>query len=321
MDAAHPAPRLRSDPRPHGTLRWSIAAGLLLASVLGTDVAAAQVTRLRPEGQLAPPPTLLGTIDALKIESAVVLTSATYAGLKAWGWGTRSFHFKSEGWFGMNTPHGGADKCGHMYMTYFISELFYLRLNEYYGRRRVVSLYPALLAFAIMTYVEVSDGFSVDHGSSPEDFTMDALGAGFAAVRNALPPVRDALDLRFEYLPSKSVHGLHPFKDYSGQKFFAVLKPAGLGPLYYTPLRYVEFSLGYSARGFKPMDTGHYAERTREVFVGVGLSVDQLLLARLERQVGTPFNYVRAASRWFQVPYSYLPFTVDERSAPGQPPR
>jgi hypothetical protein len=304
---------------PRSAVLWLWGMQLAMAVSLGCGSARAQATQWCEKEPAADSPSLLSTVDALKLESAVIFAMVTYAGLDAWGWGTRSFTVDPEGWFGMQTPHGGADKVGHLYVTYLISELFYLRLHDYYGKRRVVSLYPALLGLAIMTYVEVADGFSVDHGFSPEDFIMDFSGAGFSSIRNAIPRIGTVLDLRFEYLPSRSVRGLHPFKDYSGQKFFGVLKLAGLGPLYETPLRYVELSLGYSARGFKNLDAGHYAEKTSELFFGIGLSVEQLLLVRLQRQVGTPFDYVRAASNYFQIPYSYVPFTLSERTAPRTP--
>ena len=54
---------------------------------------------------------------------------------------------------------------------------------------------PALrLSLAIMTYVEIADGFSVDHGFSPEDFAMDVIGAGLSSVRNAIPEAGEVLD-------------------------------------------------------------------------------------------------------------------------------
>jgi hypothetical protein len=302
-----------------GARPWLLAVQVVLTVLLGCHSAWAQATRWPRQQYAVDSPSLVETIDALKVESAVTVVLVTYAGLKAWGWGTRSFTVGNEGWFGMDTPHGGADKVGHLYNTYVLSEAFYLRLSDYYGKRRVVSVYPALLGLTIMTYIEVADGFSVDHGFSPEDFIMDAAGAAFSSIRNALPEVGYVFDLRFEYLPSRSVRGLHPFKDYSGQKFLGVLKLAGLGPLYDTPLRYVELLVGYSARGFKNLDAGHYTQKTSEVFCGVGLSVQQLLLGRLERQVGTPFDYIRAASDYFQVPYSYVPVTLSERTAPRTP--
>lgn len=276
----------------------------------------AQEVRWGPSGESGgETPSALEVLDSFKIEAAILACAITYGGIDAWGWGTQSFHVVSEGWWGMNTNYAGLDKVGHFYNTYALSEFFYFRLREYNGGRRVATLVPAALGLSLMTYVEIADGFSETHGFSPEDFVMDFTGATLSALRNAVPEVGEALDVRFEYLPSKSVNGLHPFKDYSGQKFLAVLKPAGLPWVRDTPLRYLEFLAGYSARGFKLTDMPYYPLMTAEFFVGVGLSLEQLLFKRVEWHTGKPGHYLRTVSHYFQVPYTYVPVTVNKRQA------
>ena len=59
------------------------------------------------ESRWAEPPVqktdFLSQADDLKWELAASFTVITYAGFKDWKWGTASFRFQPEGWFGMDT--------------------------------------------------------------------------------------------------------------------------------------------------------------------------------------------------------------------------
>jgi hypothetical protein len=88
--------------------------------------------------------------------------------------------------------------------------------------------------------------------------------------------------------------------DYEGQKFLGVVKLSGLPHVSETPLRYLELMCGYYTRGFP-----RYAEadeKSRHLFVGIGLNLSETVLRPLARSHGGPFEFLDLASRYFQSP-------------------
>src|SRR5690348_15880659 len=107
------------------------------------------------------------------------------------------------------------------------SELFYWRLRATHGGRHVVSWYPALFGTLLYQYIELFDGYSIDHGYSYEDSVADTVGVGLSLLRNSVPFVRDVFDFRLYYYPSGG-QSFRPMIDYEGQKFFGVVKLRGV---------------------------------------------------------------------------------------------
>lgn len=247
----------------------------------------------------------LGIVDsalAVPLESLGLVALVTYTGFSDWKWGTASFRFNSEGWFGMDTGSGGMDKVGHMYGAYMSSELLYWRLRASRGGRPVVSLYPAMFGMLLYLYIEFFDGYSVDHGFSYEDVIMDTAGVLLSTLRNTIPAVRRGFDLRLEYYPSANF-GFHPVIDYEGQKFLGVFKLAAFPALDRSPARFVELMVGYYTRGFdKDLDV---PIKSSHLFFGVGVSLEQLLFKPLDKVYGWPFGFMGLAANYFQVPYTY----------------
>lgn len=240
---------------------------------------------------------------SVPLESLGLIALVTYTGFKDWKWGTASFRFNSEGWFGMDTGSGGVDKTGHMYGAYMSSELLYWRLRASHHDRRVLSVYPAVFATLLYLYIEMFDGYSVDHGFSYEDVIMNTSGILFSLARNSFPVVRRGLDYRLEYYPSKNFN-FHPVIDYEGQKFMGVFKMAVFPALARSPARFLEFLVGYYTRGFaKDLDVPF---KTSHLFFGVGVSPEQLLFKPLNEVYGEPFEFLGLASNYFQLPYTYI---------------
>lgn len=247
----------------------------------------------------------LGPADSAKslwLESLGLVGLVTYTGFSDWKWGTASFRFNSEGWFGMDTGSGGIDKVGHAYGAYMSSELLYVMLRHYNDDAWVVSYYPPLFALLLYNYIEFFDGYSVDHGWAYEDMIMNTTGILHSLVRNTFPRVRKLFDFRLEYYPSKA-HDFHPVIDYQGQKFFGVFKLAGIPGLERTPARMVELFGAYYTRGFWK-DRGA-TEKSAHFIFGVGVSLEQLFFVPLERRYGTPFGFMRLVTNYFQFPYTY----------------
>lgn len=282
------------------------AIALVLGGISGSSSAAtAQPLRALGESSrvLEPPQTeYVGPIDAalsVPLESVGLLALITYTGFKDWKWGSASFRFNSEGWFGMSTGSGGLDKIGHAYGAYMTSELLYWRLRATHRGHAVVSWYPALFGTLLYQYIEVFDGYSVDHGYSYQDVIMNSVGVGLSWLRHTFPAVGRTLDFRLFYYPSGG-STFRPMIDYEGQKFFGVVKLAGIPGVERTPLRYLEPFVGYYTRGFPRYARSN--EKSKHVMVGVGLSLSELLLRPLEDAHGQPFTFLNLASNYFQHP-------------------
>jgi Predicted periplasmic lipoprotein (DUF2279) len=277
-----------------GVLTRAAGAALLLCGL--------SLARESRAASFDPPPQHISVLDGardLPLDSVALLALVSYTGFKDWKWGSASFRFNSEGWFGASTGSGGLDKAGHAYGAYMTSELLYFRLSMRHGGRPVTSLYPALFGTFLYQYIEFFDGFSVDHGYSYEDVIMNQLGVTLSLLRHASPRLGKLLDYRLFYYPSGG-SSFRPMIDYEGQKFFGVLKVGGIPGVERTPLRYLELLAGYYTRGFP-----RYAQATRKsqhVFVGVGLSLSELIFKPLAAERGEPFRFIDLATNYFQSP-------------------
>ena len=269
-----------------------------------------------------PPVGLWQHADRLKLEVGGLFALLSYAGFRDWKWGTAYFQFRAEGFFGMRTGSGGQDKLGHCFSTYLMSETLYLRLRNRYGQEAPVTVYPALFSWLLMAYVEMFDGFSVDHGFSKEDLLMDTLGASTSFLKRSVPSVGRVFDFRMEYYPSTQSGGFHPMIDYSGQKFLLALRPSGLPLFDDSPFRFFELYLGYYTRGFERISVD--PERRAVLFTGVGVDLQAIFASQMgdpEEYPGSFIDTMSVALRTFQLPYGYPTMTLQRRTAPLIAPR
>ena len=240
----------------------------------------------------------------------------TATGFANWKWGSASFRFDSEGWFGRDTASLGMDKLGHAYSTYVLTEFFADGIEH--GQERHRAYTGAILAMGLMTYVEVFDGFSVDHGFSPEDLAADAAGALVSVARRSIPGLREKLDFRLLYVPSRTTWRAlsclpkphcdrdgaavrSPVTDYSGQRYLLAMKLSGFERFKRTPLRLLELHAGYYARGFTKEEEDRGDPLRRRLFFGVGLNVGELLFPGSRRGLR---GAARSALEYLQVPYT-----------------
>ena len=243
----------------------------------------------------------------------------TLTGLANWDWGSSKFHFEREGWFGKDTASLGMDKLGHAYSAYVLAEFFTDGINKSYPGRRSTSYTGALLSMGLMTYIEVFDGFSKDHGFSHEDLIVDAAGALFSVARRTVPGLREKLDFRLLYTPDRrTLRALgclpephcdregetvrSPITDYSNQRYLLALKLAGFDRLADTPLRFVELHTGYYARGFTAEEESRGDPLRRRIFFGAGLNVGELLFPGRPR--GGVGRALKSVLEYLQLPYT-----------------
>lgn len=224
-------------------------------------------------------------------------------GALSWDYGSASFNFRNEGWFGQETGYGGADKLGHAWSAYALAS-FYTALFERWGYElEQAALYGALSSWVQMAFIEVGDGFSRGHGFSWEDLLANTAGVGLGFLRQRFPLLRNTVDFRLEWLPSRTfIRGdrLDPFTDYSGQKYLLAIKPWALLPTDSDLLQMLEFHVGYYTRGYVSGDDRFIDGENRYVYTALGLNVTLLLQRFFDTRFYGIFDYV-------QVPFTYVP--------------
>jgi len=270
--------------------RMILAAALLLPSIpvlAGRDAGAVQGDN--PATPAAPPTAGVPeepVARGLRWKNAAVIggiaaTVGIYGATNWWEDGfSGSFHIENEGWFGQNTYEGGADKAGHAYFTYTTARLLtraFEAVGNDPGRALRLGTWTSL---GVMAGVEVIDGFSKKFSFSIEDVVMNTAGAAFAVLSEVVPSVDALLDFRLLYQrpdDAQQAGATNPASDYSGQTFLLVLKADGIPRVREVPvLRYLEFEVGYNARGYEAND-GTLNDPERRICFGVGINLSRLL--------------------------------------------
>ena len=157
----------------------------------------------------------------------------------------------------------------------------------------------------VMTGIEIFDGIAEQHAFSPQDILANATGAAFSYIRNTVPGVRNKLDFRMEYVPSGNQGTFEPHSDYSGQKYTLALKLSGFETISDTSLRFLELQAGYYARGFTLNEEKQGKTRQRELYVGIGINLQELFFGRYSEGEPTMKTYARRVFEYVQVPYTY----------------
>lgn len=239
---------------------------------------------------------------AVKWETGFLFGGAAVVGVRNWEWGSsHSFRTTSEGWFGLDTGSGGADKLGHAYSAYLITNGLAEQLRHQGRSPGRAALTSVLITQALLMGIEVLDGYSVDQGWSTQDAVMNLLGSGVAYWRQVTPDMRDKLDLRLEYKPSARLSSDF-MTDYANQKYVVALKLSGFKATRNTPLRYLELQTGYYTRGFSREEQLDGLSPRRHGFIGIGLNLSQLLFGQREDRERDALRVGRFFLEHVQVP-------------------
>lgn len=184
------------------------------------------------------------------------------------------FSVENEGWFGQNTPYGGADKLGHAYTGNAGVRLVSAILQSYGNPRDTAANLAFWSTFGTLMAVEVADGFSRQYAFSWQDSVMNLLGAGFGYWQEKDPAVDAMLDFRLMYRQSSDSSSWDPAGDYSGQTYLLVAKASGVPQLREQPIvRYLEVAVGYGTRGYGQPGS----DPSRYLYVGLQLNLSELL--------------------------------------------
>ena len=228
--------------------------------------------------------------DTILLDFSTAAGAMTAWGIARWDWFQHHPKMQKEGWFGADTHAGGADKTGHFYMSYVLSDLLLwdFRRQGVHKPERAA----ALTALAAMTLLEVGDATSSKYGFSTEDLIADAGGVLASWLLATHPRLDDLVDIRMEYWPSA---GFEPSgdatSDYSGMRHLIALQGSAIPALGNTPLRWLELQTGYYTCGFRSFDLPLENGPERHLYVGVGLSLPTLFGSR--RYAKTLFSYLQ----------------------------
>lgn len=223
------------------------------------------------------------------VETAVLLHEHIAYGLDG------PFIVKNDDWFTDNKPFSGIDKITHLYFSYTSTRLF-SQLYQHYGFSDIEALNRGTItSAAIMTTLEISDGFN--HGFSWNDMLFNTLGQAMGYWFERSPALASILDFRIVPYNDASTPIDH-YRLIANVKYFFALKFSGFRLTQNTPLRFVNLNAGYYTRS-GTNHTDHFG------FIGLSIDVANVLATQTDSPIINAFRYVQppyttlyAASQW-----------------------
>ncbi|WP_417915678.1 DUF2279 domain-containing protein [Candidatus Electronema sp. JM] len=223
--------------------------------------------------------------------NAAAVSFVTLYGFADWDYGSAGFSFAHEGWFEKDSKYGGADKAGHFWATFALSDAF-TGLYKHWGYdSHPASSYGAFSAWAVQALMELEDGTSKSQGFDWADMTMNTIGALTSVLLERYPDLDRKIDFRVEYAFNTKINGI--FDDYSNMYYAVAVKLDGFDALENTWLQWFELQGGYYSRGY---DTTELAKE-RDLYVGVSVNFSKLFRQHDYQKTGKLLEYL-------QVPYT-----------------
>jgi len=257
-----------------------------------------------------------------------VLYGYTYLAWYSRGENAPTLHFQEEGWFGLDTYAGGADKLGHAWSNYALVRGV-AGIIEWGGSSQRSALASATgMTVAFFVVAEIKDGYRPEYGFAWGDILFNLSGDAFGILMDTQPELDRRFDFRVEYWPSKpfrdAIVERGPFnspEDYTGQRYFLDYHLSTIDGLqrshYFAWSRFVDVSLGFQAAHFKP-DYGDGADHEQDIFVGLTLNLQEIIDETLHPGTGT--RSLRFAAEIVQIPFTTLRLGGFVRSAPDLVP-
>jgi hypothetical protein len=234
------------------------------------------------------------------------------------------FETEWDGFFGINTYSGGADKLGHLYMNLALSRATTGILR--FGRFDPLSASIAGATLSWLSYLllELRDGLSAFQFSWG-DLLANSLGTAVGLLLTHVPQVDRFVSFRMMYWPSTEFRqnpSLNFNEDYSGQTFLVALHPAGFGDRVGF-FRYIDLVVGFNADHYLPNPRRDDRPERQRLYVGFALNLQEVLNRG-------PFNRPRErdtraqeaargvfadwAAEHIQVPYTAVPLIPMQRT-------
>jgi len=244
------------------------------------------------------------------------------------------FKWGGDGWLGDTTYAGGADKFGHAWATMGLARAGTLLLSDWGGfDHRKASFLSAGLAETLFFFVEVKDGFFYEFSFS--DLAGDTTGMVLALLFDNFPRLDEMFDYRVQYWPSteyvNNVSGgngysrLNIAEDYSGETYLLAYHLGSIHALREQPWgtwsRFVDVTLGFESRGYKPSPPAGYPpyDHHQDVFLGVSFNAqgffDWLLEDRPSSRARTTRKITHGLFEIFNLPFTSH-YVIDHRDVP-----
>jgi hypothetical protein len=220
-------------------------------------------------------------------------------GLLNWDYGEEDPNFKSEGWFGRTTEHGGMDKIGHFWSAYAASHLIAYVYRTWDYTEREANLYGTLSSLGIQTFMEVADAFS-GSGFAYEDIVMNTAGCAVGYLLGRYPNLKRKIDFRVEYTPDFNSNDFDLFTNYANQRYLMAIKADGFDAVTNPYLKYAELHLGYFARHYEDYPSHGQDNRRRTLYLGIGFNVSKFVQRYLNTSV---FDYLQIPYTSFRIEY------------------
>jgi hypothetical protein len=281
--------------------------------------------------------------------AAITALAAAYAVFTAWmfvAWYRKHrplarYKWGGDGWMGVSTYAGGADKFGHAWATMALARLGTAILADIGGfARRKASLVSAGLSQLLFTGVEVRDGTYYEFSFS--DLTGDICGAIVAALLDNFPRLNELFAFRVEYWPSemykRKLRGTSPCRpescsrwnaaeDYSGETYLAAFHLAGISGVYNrigAASRFVDVVVGFDSRNYRPDPDPDVTARPRqELFLGLAVNAQGFLDWLLEERESPAARRVRKVAHGlfevFNLPNGSVRLASASRAKPLRP--
>jgi hypothetical protein len=233
------------------------------------------------------------------------------------------YKWGGDGWLGDTTYAGGADKFGHAWATMSLARAGTYVLHDYGGYDHLKSsLISTALSETLFFFVEVKDGFFYEFSFS--DLSGDTVGAALALLFDNIPRLDEMFDYRVEYWPSSEYldnvsHGngysrLNIAEDYSGETYLLAFHLGSIRPLrempYGTLSRFVDLTLGFDTRGYKPSPPTGYPDNQhfQNTFVGLSFNAqgffDWVFEGRPSSGARTTRKFTHGLFEIFNLPYT-----------------
>ncbi len=279
------------------------------------------------------------TVSAAYITFAVWTFFAWYRAHKP----LSKYRWGGDGWMGVTTYAGGADKCGHAWATMALARLGTYILTSVGGYRRLPSsLFSAAMSEVLFTGVEVRDGFFYEFSFS--DLTGDSVGMVLAVLLDNFPRLRELFAYRVEYFPSRSyarkIAGTSPCpfgscsrwniaEDYSGQTYLAALHLGGIQAIRNKigkVSRFVDVAVEFDSRNYRPTPDPDIAKPIRQnLFLGLSVNAQGIFDTIFENRTSTAAKRARTITHGlfevFNLPLGSVSVLGTSRSGPVRPLR
>jgi hypothetical protein len=260
-----------------------------------------------------------------------------YAGFATWtyfAWyrnhqSLRRFRWGGDGWLGLETYAGGADKFGHAWATMSLARLGTEMLSQWGGYDRVPStLVATALSELLFLAVEVKDGYYYEFSFS--DATGDTLGALAAVALSLSPRLDELVDFRVQYWPSAEYRrqfdggNVNIAEDYSGETYLLALHLGAIHALRDRSwggwTRFVDVAAGFGTRGYKPDPPSRMLpdyQHHQNLYLGVSLNAQGLFDWMLGGRSEPARKITHGVFEVFNAPFTFVPVLEQSRSPTG----